>query len=87
MLGLGSLVSILGKRFAKKMTTVGAILVVDLGLAMFSQGTALAGISEARKNSQKNQQKSSKNTGTSEDQGTSTDTTDSSNAADKTPQE
>ena len=85
MLGLGSLVSILGKRFAKKMTTVGAILVVVLGLAMFSQGTALADISEGPENSQNTA--NPQNTGTSEDQGTSTDTTDSSNAADKTPQD
>ncbi len=84
MLGLGSLVSVLGKRFAK-MTTVGAILVVVLGLAMFSQGTALAGISEGPENSQNTA--NPQNTGTSEDQGTSTDTTDSSNAADKTPQD
>ena len=82
MLGLGSLVSILGKRFAKKMTTVGAILVVVLGLAMFSQGTALADISEGPENSQNTA--NPQNTGTSEDQGTSTDTTDPSNAADKT---
>ena len=85
MLWLGSLVSVLGKRFAKKMTTVGAILVVVLGLAMFSQGTALAGISEGPENSQNTA--NPQNTGTSEDQGTSTDTTDSSNAADKTPQD
>ena len=45
MLGFGSLVSALGKRFAQKMTYIGAILVVVLGLSMFSQGTALSGIS------------------------------------------
>ena len=86
MLGLGSLVSISWKAFCKKkMTTVGAILVVVLGLAMFSQGTALAGISEGPENSQNTA--NPQNTGTSEDQGTSTDTTDPSNAADKTPQD
>ena len=45
MLGFGSLVSALGKRFAQKMIYIGAILVVVLGLSMFSQGTALSGIS------------------------------------------
>ena len=52
---------------------------------MFSQGTALAGISEGPENSQNTA--NPQNTGTSEDQGTSTDTTDPSNAADKTPQD
>ena len=52
---------------------------------MFSQGTALAGISEGPENYQNTA--NPQNTGTSEDQGTSTDTTDSSNAADKTPQD
>ncbi len=79
MLGLGSLVSVLGKHFAKKMTTVGAILVVVLGLAMFSQGTALSGISGGLESSQ--------NMGTSEDQGTSADTADAFNTADETTQE
>lgn len=53
MLGFGSLVSVLGKRFANKMTAIGAVLVVVLGLAMFSQGTALSGISGDLEPSQK----------------------------------
>lgn len=84
-LGLALWFPFLESSFAKKMTTVGAILVVVLGLAMFSQGTALAGISEGPENSQNTA--NPQNTGTSEDQGTSTDTTDPSNAADKTPQD
>lgn len=43
MLGLGSIVTALGKKFTDKVMTVGAILVVVLGLAMLSQGAALAG--------------------------------------------
>lgn len=43
MLGLGSIVSALGKRFADKVMTVGAVLVVVLGLAMLSQGGSLSG--------------------------------------------
>lgn len=43
MLGLGSIFSVLGKKFAKQVMTVGAILVVVLGLAMLSQGGALSG--------------------------------------------
>jgi sulfite exporter TauE/SafE/copper chaperone CopZ/plastocyanin domain-containing protein len=43
MLGLGSVVSALGKRFTQKVMTVGAVLVVVLGLAMFSQGGSLSG--------------------------------------------
>lgn len=43
MLGLGSLVSVLGKQFAKQVRLVGAILVVVLGLAMISQGGLLSG--------------------------------------------
>ena len=53
MLGFGSLVSVIGKRFANKMTAIGAVLVVVLGLAMFSQGTALSGISGDLEPSQK----------------------------------
>ena len=44
MLGLGSIISVLGKRFAGIVTKVGAVLVVVLGLAMLSQGGALAGM-------------------------------------------
>lgn len=44
MLGLGSLVSVLSKKFAKGMMAVGAVLVVVLGLAMLSQGGSLSGL-------------------------------------------
>lgn len=44
MLGLGSLVAVLGKKFTKKMMSVGAILVVVLGFAMISQGGSLSGL-------------------------------------------
>ncbi len=43
MLGLGSAVSLLGRRFTDKVMKVGAILVIVLGLAMLSQGGALSG--------------------------------------------
>ena len=43
MLGLGSIVSALGKKFTDKAMTVGAVLVVVLGLAMLSQGGSLSG--------------------------------------------
>lgn len=43
MLGLGSIVSALGKRFTDKVMTIGAVLVVVLGLAMISQGGSLSG--------------------------------------------
>ncbi|MDR0396350.1 MAG: sulfite exporter TauE/SafE family protein [Oscillospiraceae bacterium] len=41
MLGLGTLVSALGRRFERKAMAVGAVLVVVLGLAMVSQGGGL----------------------------------------------
>ncbi|MCR5556547.1 MAG: sulfite exporter TauE/SafE family protein [Butyrivibrio sp.] len=41
MLGLGSVVSILGKKFTRQVMKVGAILVVVLGLSMLRQGVAL----------------------------------------------
>lgn len=44
MLGLGSVVSALGKRFTDKVMTVGAVLVTVLGLAMLSQGGSLSGL-------------------------------------------
>ena len=44
MLGLGSIVSVLGKRFTDKMMTVGAVLVTVMGLAMVSQGASLTGM-------------------------------------------
>lgn len=43
MLGLGSVVSALGKKFTDKVMKIGAILVVVLGLAMLSQGGSLSG--------------------------------------------
>lgn len=43
MLGLGSIVSALGKKFTQKVMNVGAVLVVVLGLAMLSQGGSLSG--------------------------------------------
>lgn len=45
MLGFGSVISALGKRFTEQVLTCGAILVVVMGLSMMSQGTALSGIS------------------------------------------
>lgn len=44
MLGLGSIVSALGRKFARAVMNIGAILVVVLGLAMLSQGVSLSGI-------------------------------------------
>lgn len=44
MLGLGSAVSALGKRFTEKMLRAGAILIVVLGLSMLSQGGSLSGL-------------------------------------------
>ena len=43
MLGLGSLVSLLGQRFTDQVRTVGGVLVAVLGLAMLSQGGSLSG--------------------------------------------
>lgn len=44
MLGLGSMVSALGQKFTKKVMSIGAVLVVVLGLAMLSQGGSLSGL-------------------------------------------
>jgi len=44
MLGLGAVVSLLGQKFTKKVMNIGAILVIVLGLAMFSQGRSLSGL-------------------------------------------
>ena len=44
MLGLGSIVSALGKKFTQKVMNIGAVLVVVLGLAMLSQGGNLSGL-------------------------------------------
>jgi sulfite exporter TauE/SafE len=48
MLGLGSLVSALGQKFARQIMNVGAVLVTVLGLAMLSQGGSLSGLLSAR---------------------------------------
>jgi sulfite exporter TauE/SafE/copper chaperone CopZ len=44
MLGLGSLVSALGRKFAQQVMNVGAVLVVVLGLALLAQGGSLSGL-------------------------------------------
>ena len=44
MLGFGSIITALGKKFTAKVMTVGAILVVVLGLALLSQGGSLSGL-------------------------------------------
>lgn len=44
MLGLGSIVSLLGKKFADRVMEGGSILVVVLGLSMLSQGGELSGM-------------------------------------------
>ena len=44
MLGLGTLVSALGRCFAQTVLHIGAVLVAVLGLAMLSQGGALSGM-------------------------------------------
>jgi sulfite exporter TauE/SafE len=43
MFGLGALSSVLSKKFTRKAMTVGAVLVVVLGMSMFSQGWGLSG--------------------------------------------
>lgn len=43
MLGFGTFISMLGKRFTRQILRVGGILVVVMGLSMMSQGNALAG--------------------------------------------
>lgn len=45
MFGLGALSSVLTKKFTGKIMTVGATLVVVLGLSMFSNGWSLSGLS------------------------------------------
>lgn len=44
MLGLGSFVSLMGKKFTSQVMRVGAVLVVVMGLAMISQGGNLTGM-------------------------------------------
>ncbi|MEY8353594.1 sulfite exporter TauE/SafE family protein [Lachnospiraceae bacterium 54-53] len=44
MFGLGAVSSVLGKKFTGRVMTAGAVLVVVLGMSMFSQGVSLAGL-------------------------------------------
>lgn len=44
MFGLGAASTALGKKFSGRIMTAGAVLVVVLGMSMFSQGVSLAGI-------------------------------------------
>ncbi|MDO4491862.1 MAG: sulfite exporter TauE/SafE family protein [Lachnospiraceae bacterium] len=44
MLGLGSIVTFLGKKYTKTVMRFSGILVIVLGMAMFTQGAGLAGI-------------------------------------------
>ena len=44
MLGLGSLVAALGKKFAHAVQSVGAVIVAVMGLALLTQGGVLSGI-------------------------------------------
>lgn len=44
MFGLGALTSKLGKKFSEKVTTIGAVLVVVLGIGMVNNGLALSGV-------------------------------------------
>ena len=43
MFGLGALSSVMSKKFTRKVMTAGAVLVVVLGLSMFSNGMSLSG--------------------------------------------
>ena len=52
MLGFGSMVSVLGKKYTKIVMRVGSVLVVVLGLAMLSQGVSLSGINMYRTGSE-----------------------------------
>lgn len=44
MFGLGALSSVLSKRFTDKVMSIGAVLVILLGVSMFSSGLSLSGI-------------------------------------------
>lgn len=44
MLGLGSIVALLGRAFTRTVMKIGAVLVVVLGLSMLSQGGSLSGL-------------------------------------------
>lgn len=48
MLGFGSVVSAIGKKYTQIVMRVGSVLIVVLGLAMLSQGISLAGINSNR---------------------------------------
>ena len=50
MLGFGSAVSMLGKKFTRQVLKVGAILVVVMGLSMMVQGGTLSGMSSKTEN-------------------------------------
>ena len=50
MLGFGSAVSVLGKKFTRQVLKVGAILVVVMGLSIMAQGGTLSGISSKTEN-------------------------------------
>lgn len=50
--GTGLVVSLLGKRFTKRVMEIGAVLVVVLGLAMLSQGFSLSGLLDGTAGSQ-----------------------------------
>ncbi len=69
MFGLGALSSVLSKRFTRKVMTVGAALVVVLGMSMFTQGWALSGFSLPELIPQ-NTQQSTKNPAQSDNTGT-----------------
>jgi sulfite exporter TauE/SafE/copper chaperone CopZ len=47
MFGLGAFASIIGKKFASKVMTAGAVLIVVLGLSMLTQGLSLSGLGAA----------------------------------------
>ena len=46
MFGLGALSSVLSRKFTQKVAAAGAVLVVVLGLSMFTQGWSLSGLSQ-----------------------------------------
>ena len=48
MLGFGSAIAFLGKRFTGLVLKAGSILIVVMGLSMMTQGTALAGLNSQR---------------------------------------
>lgn len=44
MLGLGSIVSLLGRKYTRQLMDIGALFVIVLGLSMLSQGASLSGL-------------------------------------------